>query len=314
MNLKEAYATLELEQGASPDEAKKKYRELTKKFHPDVNKDPGAEAKFKKINEAYQCVQNGKGNDREDQNPFRHGSNPFGGFHHQQVIELENIELHLTIDFKESVLGCKKEVKYNRKTKCQDCSGQGQIRLDNGCKKCGGKGQVTYKRQGMVFVSTCPDCQGKINLSDCKGCKGQGLVQADVSVHVSVPAGILNGNILRLQGMGNYAGSFMGFADQHTDAFCHITVTPEPELSLEGRDVVTTVTLPLLDALRGCTRTVKTINGTKDVQIKPGSRNRDEVIIPHLGVSGTGNQRVILDVQYPKNTDKLIGVLVDEVI
>ena len=66
--------------------------------------------------------------------------------------------------------------------------------------------------------------------------------------------------------------------------------------------------------MRGCTSKVKTIHGDKEISIKPQSRNRDEVIIPHCGVSGAGDQKVILDVQYPKNTDKLIGVLLDEVI
>ncbi len=309
MNVKDAYATLELAQGASPEEAKKKYRELTKKYHPDVNKEPGAEDKFKKINEAYQIVQSGKGTDPEDK--IRYGG---GGFHRQQVVQLENVEFGLTISFKESVLGCKKEVKYSRQSKCQDCGGTGEIKLNNGCKKCGGKGQVIIKQGQMVMVSTCNECYGRASAEACKACSGNGVVNTDVSVHVSVPAGIQDGNTLRLQGMGNFAGSFMGFADQYTDAFCHITVTPEAGLNIEGRSVVSHITIPLLDALRGCKRKVKTIHGEKEIQIKPQSRNCDEVIIPHHGVGGNGDQRVILDVQYPKNTDKLIGVLLDEVI
>lgn len=309
MNVKEAYATLDLAQGASPEEAKKKYRELTKKYHPDVNKEPGAEDKFKKINEAYQIVQSGKSTDPEDRMPYGGG-----GFHRQQVVQLENVELNLTISFKESVLGCKKEVKYARQSKCQSCGGAGEIKLNNGCKKCGGKGQVIIKQGQMVMVSTCNECYGRASTEICTACSGNGTVHTDVSVHVSVPAGIQNGNTLRLQGMGNYAGSFMGFADQHTDAFCHIAVTPEAGLNIEGHSVVSHITIPLLDALRGCKRKVKTIHGDKEIQIKPQSRNRDEVIIPHHGVSGAGDQRVILDVQYPKNTDKLIGVLLDEVV
>ncbi len=307
MNVKEAYATLELAQGASPEEAKKKYRELTKKYHPDVNKEAGAEDKFKKINEAYQIVQSGKGTDPENRMHY-------GGFHRQQVVQLENVELNLTISFKESVLGCKKEVKYSRQAKCQGCGGTGEIKLNNGCKKCGGKGQVIIKQGQMVMVSTCDECYGRSNAESCKTCNGNGVNHTDVSVHVAVPAGIQNGNTLRLQGMGNYAGSFMGFADQHTDAYCHITVIPETGLNIEGQSVVSHVTIPLLDALRGCKRKVKTIHGEKEIQIKPQSRNCDEVIIPHHGVSGAGDQRVILDVQYPKNTDKLIGVLLDEVV
>jgi molecular chaperone DnaJ len=309
MNLKEAYTTLELSEGASQDEAKKKYRELTKKWHPDINKDNGAEEKFKKINEAYECIKNGKGNDRPD---VKIRGNPFSHFRQQSV--LQNVEIGITISFKDSVLGCKREVKYSRQAKCKDCNGQGETLQNNGCKKCGGKGRITSEQRGMIFISDCPECFGQSSTIECKACQGQGLANTDVSVHVSVPAGIQNGNTLRLQGMGNYAGSMMGFVDQYTDTLCHVIVTPEPGLSIEGRYVVSSVTITLLDALRGCERTVKTVFGDRRIQIKPESRNRDEVIIPHHGVGGTGDQKVLLDVQYPKNTTKLIGALVDEVI
>lgn len=309
MNLKEAYTTLELSEGSTPEEAKKKYRELTKKFHPDINKAPDAEAKFKKINEAYQCVQSGKGNDRQEL-PQNQG----GHWTRQQVIQLENVEINTTISFKESVLGCKKEIKYTRQSKCQDCSGTGEIKLNNGCKKCGGKGQVIVKQGNMVMVSTCTDCYGRTNTEPCKACSSNGTVHTDVSVHVSIPAGIVNGAVLRLQGMGNYAGSFMGLADQHTDAYLHVVVNQEAGLNIDGQSVVSHLTIPLLDALRGCVRSVKTIHGDKEIKVKPQSRNCDEVIIPHCGVGGTGNHKIVLDVQYPKNTDKLIGVLLDEVI
>lgn len=306
MKRTEAYSTLEIPETASADEAKKAFRQLSKKFHPD-NKDTGSEEKFKKINEAYQSISNNKFDDL----PQRH---PQGGFHRQQVVQLENIETHITISFKESVLGCKKEIKYSRQTKCQSCNGSGEVKHNNGCKKCGGRGQIVNRQGAMVMITTCDECYGRTNVSDCSSCKGNGTLHADASVHVSVPAGIMNGNVLRLQGMGNFAGSFMGFADQHTDAFLHITVTPEPGLSIEGTSVISNLTIPLLDALRGCKRKVNTIHGEKEIQVKPQSRNRDEVIIPHCGVDGTGNQRVILDVEYPKNTDKLIGVLLDEVV
>jgi len=308
MNLKEAYVTLELPEGTTPEEAKKKYRKLTKTFHPDISKEPGAEDKFKKINEAYECIKNGKGNDPEPITNNRHT------YHRQQVIQLDNIELKITIDFKESVLGCKKELKYSRKAKCSTCDGVGEIRLNNGCQLCGGKGKVTAQQRGMVFISTCPKCQGRSNAAVCHICKGETTMHADVSIHVSVPAGILDGNILKLQNMGHYIGSVMGFMEQYTSAFCHVTVLPEEGLSIEDKSVIFTLTLPLVDALRGCTKTVKTILGDKEIEVKPQSRNRDEVIIPHLGVAGVGDQRIILDVQYPQNTDRLIGVLVDEVI
>lgn len=300
MKLKEAYSTLELEQGATPEDAKKKYRELTKKYHPDINKEPGSEDKFKKINEAYQVVQSGKSSDLQD----RHSSS-----FHRQVVEIENINVSATISFKESVLGCKREVKYSRRAKCVKCNGNGEIRINNGCKKCDGKGQVVVRQGPSIMISTCSECYGKSQTEECDVCHGHGVVHTDVSIHVSIPGGIANGTALRLQNMGNYVGSFMGFADQHTDAYCQVTVVPEEGLSLDGRNVVSRTTISLLDALKGCVCTVKTIHGDKQITIKPQSKNCEEVLIPNCGVNGIGNQRVILDIQYPKEIDKLIHFL-----
>lgn len=311
MNLKEAYTTLEIPEGSSEAEAKKKFRELSKKLHPD-NKETGDEAAFKKINEAYQRIQAGEDDPRE---AYARGGYP-GAYHQQQqriqVVELTNIDVDTVITFKEAVLGTKKELKYQRRSKCQNCGGAGQIKLNNGCQKCGGRGQVVSRQGNMVAIATCPECFGKANVAECAPCKGEGLVHTDVSVHVSVPAGVQDGTTLRLQGMGNYAGSVFGMVDQFTDAFLHVTVTPESGLSIEGQSVVCHLSISLLDALRGCERSVKTIHGRKTAKINPGSKNKEEVIIPHCGVGGTGDQRVILDVKYPKNTDKLVGVLIDE--
>lgn len=309
MNLSEAYKTLELSESATPEEAKKQYRTLTKTWHPDVNKSPDAEKKFKSINEAYECVKNGKGNDPPQYNHAQGHGWPFGRQQPQQVIQLENVELNVIIDFKESVLGCKKEIKYSRKSKCTNCDGTGEIQLDNGCSKCKGKGQTTFTQRGMTFVSTCNMCRGQSKTEDCKICKTKGMVNTDISIHVSIPAGIMNGNALRLQGMGNYAGSVMGFMDQYTDAFCHVAVNPDPFLHIEGKNVICPLVIDLLEAIKGCNKIVKTIHGDQEISIPPQSRNREEVIIPNCGVAGTGDQKVVLDVKYPEDTNKLINIL-----
>jgi len=314
MNLKEAHTILEIPQDASQEDAKKKYRELTKKYHPDVNKEPGAEDKFKKINEAYKVVSTGQSTDREDIQQQTWGRSPFGPFaqQQQQTRVVSHIELHTTISFKESVLGCRKDLKFVRDGKCAGCSGQGVVVLNNGCDKCGGRGEIVNQRGNMIFTRTCDKCHGRTKSEMCSPCQGQGTIKTDVSIQVNVPGGVVNGNILRLGGMGNYAGS-MFTMDQFTDAHLHINVTPEAGLSLEGQDVVSTLEVSLLEALRGCKKIIKTVIGDKEVVVKAKSRNKEEVIVPNLGVNRVGNQRIILDVKYPSNTDKLIGVLVDEV-
>ena len=304
MNLKEAYSILEISPSATPEEAKKQYRKLTKRYHPDVNKEAGAEDKFKKINEAYQVVSSGKGTDREE----IHWQDPFRRQGKQKVYQAEHIRLYATLTFAESVLGCSKELKINRKNKCKDCGGQGEVALSNGCTKCGGRGQVIQRQGTMVMVQTCDKCGGRAQRIQCKGCNATGIQDVESSVTVAIPGGVLDGNVLRLQGMGNYVGNFM-MMEQYTDAHLHIKVSPVADLKIEGKDVVYVLELSLLDALKGCQREVSTINGIKTIQVPALSRNKEEVILPKLGVSGVGHQRVVLDVKYPEDASPLIDTL-----
>ena len=325
MKLQKAYEILGVPSTATPEEAKKKFRELSKVYHPDVNKDPDAEKKFKEINEAYQCVSTGKGTDPEDlrPNPFD-PRNPFGGspfgvpfnininpFGRETEIEAVPISLTATISFKDSVLGCKQELKYQRKGKCSSCNGQGEIRQNSGCQKCGGRGVMTGKRGNMIFSQTCDRCFGRSPVSQCSACSATGIIDTEASVNVTIPGGINDGNMLRLGGMGNYAGSFMNM-DQFTDVYLKIFVTPEPGLSLVGKDVVSSLDLTLLEALRGCKKKIKTVLGDHKVEVKPLVKNKEEVVVPHIGVERVGNQRVILNIKYPKNVNKLIDVLIDK--
>jgi len=307
MNLKEAYSILELPQPSTPEEAKKRYREFTKKYHPDINKENGAEDRFKKINEAYQIVSTGKSTDREEMHrqPRYSTSNPFG---RQVEYQVENINLHTTISFKESVLGCKKDIKYQRKVKCKECQGQGETVINNGCEKCHGRGQVIINKNNMIFVSTCDKCGGKTKTTPCTNCNQLGVLNAETVINVSIVGGIQNESILRINGMGNFIGSF-GPLEQYTDAHMRVSVIPEDGLSIDGFNVISTISISLLEALVGCQKTVKTISGDKYIDIKPLSRNKEEITLPNLGVSGTGFHRVILDIKYPDDTKSLINVL-----
>jgi len=312
LNLEEARNILELSPDASQDEAKKRYRELTKKYHPDINKDPGAEDKFKKINEAYGCVQSGKGTDKEEQvfarNPFSGFGNPFGnpfGRQRQVNYQPKHIQVNTTISFKESVLGCKKGVLFNRKIKCPACNGDGEIPIDNGCDKCHSTGVITGRQGNMIFTQTCDKCNGNVKFTKCNKCNSDGVVNFHTSIEVNIPGGIKNGNILRLSNIGDFVGEIMNI-ERHTDVHLTVTVLPHPNLSLIDNDVIFPLQISLLEALSGCSKEVDTINGKMEIQVPPKSKNNEEVIIPKLGVNGTGSQRVILDVKYPDNVDKLI--------
>lgn len=311
MRLTEAYKILDMLPNSSADDVKKRYRELSKKYHPDLNKDPGAEDKFKKINEAYSVIQKGE-EEPENLSEF----NPFSAFginfNRSNNFRTEsNIVIGTDISFNESILGIKKEISFNRKGKCNDCNGQGTLPLDNGCDKCNGKGQVTVRQDNMIFVQTCNKCMGRTKIKKCQTCQATGVLETQVNLHVTIPGGVITGNILRLAGMGNYIGSrsFIGAMDQFTDVHLHIHVAPDSNLKLEGETVICALQISLLEALQGCRKTVKTVMGDRDVVINPLSRNNEEIIIPRVGVNGIGNQKVILDVRYPQDTSKLIHLL-----
>lgn len=315
MKLKEAFHLMELSENATPEEAKKKYRELSKKYHPDVCKEAGAEDKFKKINQAYECVKNGHGDEQENsyadiQNSWPHqGFDPFQHFNQQRSHKrhVEHVVINETISFKESVLGTKKEISFKRDGKCQQCDGNGQVHIDNGCAKCHGKGRTTVVTANQMWVTSCDKCHGKVKTKKCNNCSS-GAVSTDVNISVSIPAGVVNGNILRLSGMGNFAGQFMGM-EQFSDAHLYVSVTPQDDLILEGQHVISKLDISLLEALKGCSKTIKTILGDKEITIDKLSKNHDEIIIPKLGVNGSGDQKVILKVSYPEDISKLINAL-----
>lgn len=315
MDLKQAYSILDIPANTDRDEAKdmakKKWKKLAATLHPDVNKEPDAEEKFKKANEAYQLVSSDKQDVDSFGGNYSSGFDPFSMFRNNQGSGprlAQNINTSIRITFAESVLGCQKEIKLNRQVKCENCNGNGKYAINNGCDACGGHGKTTRQQGNMVFTQTCSKCGGRTSVESCKSCNAKGVVQSEATLQVNIPGGVVNGNTLNLQGKGNYAGSF-GPMDQYTDAHLKVHVASEPGLSLEGSDVVNTIEISLQEALTGCSKIVNTIKGYKDITIKPKSRNKEEVIIPHLGVSGKGSQRVILDVKYPEDVSKLIEAL-----
>ena len=321
MKLEDCYSTLGLSPNASDDDAKKKYRELSKQWHPDVNKSPEADEKFKKINEAYDRIKN-KNFEQEQVNNFS-GFGGFGGFgiNFEDLINFHNngnrrtvknrnhppIETSISISFKESVFGCKKELNFDRYIKCQTCSGEGAKNTDNGCKVCHGMGKVTSQRGNMMFTTTCPSCKGKTSFEDCKDCSGDGHVTSNTSISVNIPAGITN-NTLRLAGIGNYIGNHP-FGDNYSDVYVHVHVIEDNNFQLQENDVISQLSVSLLEALEGCNKKIITLDGEKEITVPSMSKNKEEIILPNLGVRRQGNQRVMLNVEYPQDCKDLISHL-----
>src|SRR5713101_6045777 len=273
MNKQEAYSILGIPSTSTPEEAKKRYRDLSKTLHPDVCKEPDAELRFKKINEAYDIVSGKSVNHQPQQSHYR---NPFG---RQTNNQPANIDVSISVSFKESVLGVKKDIKFNRQAKCNNCNGNGEYQINNGCDKCNGRGQITTRQGNMIFTRTCDKCHGRTQSEHCVDCNGSGLLDVETSVNVAIPGGIQDNNILRLGGMGNYVGSWV-LGDQHTDAHLRVNVMPEQGLSIDGMNVVSHINISLIEALSGCQKNIRTIDGDQQINIAPMSKNKEEVIIP----------------------------------
>jgi len=315
MNIKEAYEILGVSENSTPDEIKKSFRKLAAKYHPD-NKSTGNEDTFKKLNEANQLIESYRNAPSQEQ--FHGGGFPFnindffgGGFGHknnQKQIVIEEIVIDINLSFRESILGCKKEISYDKRVKCEICDGDGDIRLNNGCKSCGGRGVIVTRQGNFVVQKQCDLCHGRIRSETCKLCNGDGGIIRQVNHSISIPGGITDDKVLRISGAGHFVGSFMG-GDQYSNVHIRMHVEGDNDLSLDGNDVISKVDLNLLDAITGTKKTVKTIDGQMEVNIPALSKNLDKISIPNLGVNRDGNQIVIINVSYPKDTDKLIAAL-----
>lgn len=315
MKKAEAYKILELSQDASIDEAKKAFKNKAKSLHPDINKEPDAEAKFKKVNEAYQAIEKNDFDDNQFVSYSSYGGSPFGidlndlfsGFAGTSAKRKWSpppidIKTNVSISFKEAVLGCKKSITYKCDVACEKCNGEGHRNIDNGCKKCGGKGTISGNQGGVIFWRNCTACLGKIKYEDCKECI-DGKIKSERTLSVSIKPGIQNKDILRLSRVGNFNNQMM------SDVLLEINIEPENGLLIQDRDVITTLPLSLLEALTGCKKTVKTIDGDKEITIDAGKKNKEEIVLPRLGVGRYGNERVILQIEYPQNTQELIKFL-----
>lgn len=310
MNLQEAYSELEANNSFSEEQLKKQFKTLSKKYHPDINKEPGSEEKFKKINEAYQTITNPK------ESPYASQYSGVSGFHGSPFEDFfsnvrmrktpppKNISLSQHISFKESVFGTSKEIEFERLTMCNNCNGEGSYKINNGCTNCSGKGVIIQSHGNVIYSQTCSQCHGLSKSEPCKECNETGAVNTNTKVSVKIPGGIKNNNILQLQGIGNYTVNPLGM-EGYTNVLLTITVD-ESSLSIVDNDVVSSISIPLINAVKGFTTSVETVSGQHEITIPKLSKNKDEVIIPNLGVNKTGNHRVILNVEYPDNIQSIL--------
>lgn len=271
---------------------KKKYREIAKKYHPDVNpNNKEAEEKFKDAAEAYSVLSDEKkraeydspsidgGEDIMDKfmrdfgfrSPF--GSSPFSNAN--TVISGGNIRITLTVTLEEILSGCKKKLRYKRLEPCDGCGGTGKTDKshDEKCPVCGGTGRI-FRREGLIqMMMMCHNCggSGTIMKDPCQKCGGRGVVEKYNEVEVEIPKGVEDGMQLVMNGGGHAPDRMSG---NYGDLIIAIREAKNDKFRREGDDLYVNVDVDIPTALLGGTATISTLNGKKlSIKIKPGTED-----------------------------------------
>ena len=343
------YDVLGVSRDASDSEIKKAYRKLSKKYHPDINKEAGAEEKFKEIAEAYEVLSDDQKRAAYDQ--YGHASTDpnfgagfggfggFGGFNtgSSQFTGFEDIfdsffggggrsrqranapskgadlQYRLNISFEDAIFGTEKTIKYHRQEECHTCHGTGAKEGTSPvtCSRCHGSGAVQVEQNtpfGRVMTQTvCPVCQGtgKEIKEKCETCHGSGIESKEHSVKVSVPAGVEDGQQLRLSGQGE-AGKNGG---PYGDLYVVFVVEPSKEFVREGTEIYYSLPISFVQAALGDEVKVPTVHGAVKLKIPAGTQTGTSFRLRGKGASNirgtrTGDQHVEVTIVTPKQLNK----------
>ena len=338
------YEVLGVDKSADDATLKRAYRKLAKKYHPDVNPgDKEAEAKFKEATEAYTILSDPDKRRQYDQfghAAFENGGG-FGGFDFNGAdmgdifgdifgdlfggggrsrranngpMKGANLRARVNITFEEAVFGCEKELEIVLKDECTTCHGTGAKPGTSPvtCPKCNGEGQVVFTQQsmfGMVRnVQTCPDCHGtgKIIKDKCTACRGTGYTSSRKKIQVSVPAGIDNGQSIRIREKGE-PGTNGG---PRGDLLVEVNVARHPIFQRQDMNIFSTAPLTYAQAALGGTVRINTVDGEVEYEVKPGTQTDTRIRLKGKGVPSLRNKNVrgdhyvTLVVQVPTNLNE----------
>ena len=326
------YEVLGVSKDADDATIKKAYRQLAKKYHPDMNPgDKEAEIKFKEASEAYAVLSDADKRRQYDQ--FGHaafdggaggGAGGFGGGFNfngadfsdifgdifgdlfgggrrggranQGPMKGMNIRKSVRITFEEAVFGCEKELDVVLKDPCPKCKGTGAKpgTSPETCPKCGGKGQVVYTQQSFFGtvqnVQTCPDCQGtgKIIKEKCPDCGGTGYVASKKKISVSIPAGIDNGQSVRIREKGEPGVN----GGPRGDLLVEVQVTRHPIFQRQDMNIFSTAPITFAQAALGGDVKISTVDGDVLYTVKPGTQTDTKIRLKGKGVPSLRNSNV----------------------
>lgn len=331
MAKRDYYDILGVRKDASKDEIKKAFRELAHKYHPD--KKGGNEAKFKEVSEAYAVLSDDRRRSQYDsagsaggfdfsgfegfQNVdfdftdiFSEFGDIFGGFSRGRERRGRDISLDLQISFKESVFGTKRSVLLTKQSRCNVCGGSGAREGSEliACKTCNGTGKI-HETKSTFFgaISTtiaCSVChgRGKTPKEKCQTCRGEGARRAEEEVSIAIPAGIENGEMIRLSGMGEAAAG--GVAG---DLYVKVHVEPHPRMRKEGPHIFMDLPVKLSEALLGGKRTIETLEGNLEIKIPAHVTQGELLRVRGKGVPSARGRRGDLLVRILYNMPKSLS-------
>jgi molecular chaperone DnaJ len=297
---KDYYEVLGVSRNASPEDLKKAFRRLAMKYHPDRNKDDGAESRFKEIGEAYEVLSDaekrsaydrfghaglqgfdfGRGFDGADLGGFGDIFEAFfggtaTGRRAREAQRGADRRTDIEIDFEHAVFGCEREIEVDRVERCRRCAGSGGEPGSKSprCNTCEGSGQVRRVSRSFfgqfVNIATCPQCRGEgRTISDpCKDCHGSGRERKQRSLAVKIPAGVSDGARMRLNGEGDVGAN--GGSPGHL--YVYIGVRPHPFFTRDEDDLVYELEMNPAQAALGFETEVPTLEGGKiSLKIPPG--------------------------------------------
>ena len=315
------YDVLGVSRGASEEEIRKAFRKKALEFHPDRNRSPDAEEKFKEVNEAYQILVDSEKRARYDR--FGHaGVGPEAGFARDfegfdifgglgdifdsffgdvtsqgRRSPRRGTDLHqrVTLSFEETYFGAEKQVEVSRTEKCHRCAGNGSEpgTSPTTCSTCSGAGQVRRSQRSLfgqfVQVAACPTCrgQGSIIQTPCSKCRGTGAERRTAHIAVKIPAGIESGMQMRLTGEGE-----MGVhGGPPGNLFVEVAVKPHPYFRREGFNLVVTLPLNFVQAALGAEVSIPTMNGSESLKIPAGTQPGEVFRIKGKGMLHLRNNR-----------------------
>ena len=340
MSNQDYYDILGVGKGASDDEIKAAFRKLARQYHPDVNKEPHAEEKFKEINEAYGVLSDSEKRARYDRfgkagvsgaggqgyqdfsgfgdifedlfNGF--GFSTGGGRSRRSPRRGRDLQMQVSLTFEEAVFGVEKEIEFSRDETCSRCSGKG---AEPGttplrCSTCNGQGEVRQVRQTflgqMVQTAPCPTCNGRGETiaSPCTTCRGAGLERKKVKKKVQIPAGVDVGTQIRLNGEGAPGEN----GGPQGSLFLVLDVKPHKFFKRRDQDVILNLDINIAQAVLGAEVTVPTLEGDDKLKIPAGTQPGKVFHLRGKGVphvrnkNQRGDEIVIVNVAVPTKLTK----------